>query len=286
MIVIKFPKALQITLEFLFVVCLGYFEYITGPEITLSIFYLIPIAISAWFTGRNSGIFISLIAGATWLIVDLASGNVYSKPWILYWNTLVRLGFYLITSLALSLLKKEYDEKRTLANFDFLTGAANSRYFSELAVKEIESAKRYKRPFVLAFIDLDNFKAVNDKFGHSTGDDVLREAVKVIQSGVRSMDIVARLGGDEFVVLFPEIGYEKALKAISRIEEKLLERMKENSWPVTFSIGVADFPVPPISVDAMIKKADLLMYSAKKSNKDMPRRDGKHPYRKTSFEFI
>ncbi|MFA4915140.1 MAG: GGDEF domain-containing protein [Syntrophales bacterium] len=103
---------------------------------------------------------------------------------------------------------------------------------------EIERSQRHKHPFTVTYFDLDNFKTVNDRFGHSMGDNVLCTVVRYAKTHLRKMDIVARLGGDEFAFLLPETDQVQARVAISKIQISLLDEMYRNDWPVTFSIGV------------------------------------------------
>jgi diguanylate cyclase (GGDEF)-like protein len=129
-------------------------------------------------------------------------------------------------------------------------------------------AKRYDRPFTLAYIDLDNFKQINDKFGHSVGDEVLKLVAATIQSNLRQTDIIARLGGDEFAIFLPESNTESAKNSINKIRSLLLKSMEENKWEVTFSIGVITFHEFSYTLDEVIQKADNLMYSVKINGKN------------------
>ena len=128
--------------------------------------------------------------------------------------------------------------------------------------------KDIKHPFTLAYIDLDNFKTVNDQLGHATGDQVLRTVVSSVKKNIRRTDIVARLGGDEFALLLPETNQESARVVLSKIQDGLLEEMRKNNWPVTFSIGVLTCRVAPPSTDALVSMADELMYSVKHDGKN------------------
>jgi diguanylate cyclase (GGDEF)-like protein len=118
------------------------------------------------------------------------------------------------------------------------------------------------------FIDLDNFKAVNDRFGHHTGDQVLRTVVDHTRNHLRKIDVIARIGGDEFVLLLPETGRESAQAVVSKLQEVLLEAMALNSWPITFSIGVLTCNIAPHSTDELLKMTDKLMYEVKCSSKN------------------
>lgn len=264
----KQSKSFIVVVGFLLVVFIGIVDYLTGAEISLSIFYLLPISLVAWFTGKWRGFVVSVASGVTWLAADLATGHIYSHPVIPYWNMTVRLGFFLIVTFTLHKLKIALVLERALARTDSLTGIANGRTFDELANSEINRARRYRHPFTLAYIDLDNFKTVNDHFGHTTGDTLLQLVAKIIQDNLRAVDIVARLGGDEFAILLPETEHEPGQVVIRRIQKNLLDIMQKNGWPVTFSIGMVTFISPLSTVDEMIKMADDLMYSVKSSGKN------------------
>jgi len=262
------PKSRLTALGFILVALVGLLDHLTGPELFVSIFYFIPIFLVTWFTEGRIGIVISIASALTWLIADFTSGAHYSHPAIPYWNMSVRLGTFLIIALLLSTLKHTLEHEKELARTDSLTGIANRRYFIELANAEINRAGRYKHPFTIIHLDLDNFKKVNDRFGHSAGDVLLRLVASTIRNNIRATDIVARLGGDEFVILLPETGPEPAGMIASKIQEISLDLMQKNHWPVTLSSGVVTFIQPPSTVDEMLKISDGLMYSAKNKGKN------------------
>jgi diguanylate cyclase (GGDEF)-like protein len=149
-----------------------------------------------------------------------------------------------------------------------LTGAANSRFFYKLAQMEIDRFQRYTHPFSLAFIDLDNFKFVNDQFGHAVGDQVLRTVVSSVKKHSRKTDTIARLGGDEFALLLSETNEESARIVLAKIQDMLLAEMREHNWPITFSIGVLTCNASPQTTDELVRITDELMYSVKKSSKN------------------
>ncbi len=250
-----------------FVVCIGIVDIVTGTELAFSVFYLIPIVLVTWFSGRNPGLMISLASAAMWFIADDLAGQTYSLPLIRYWNTVVRLGFFVLVTLLLPALKALESEK-SLARTDYLTSIPNRRHFFELAQTELDRSQRYNHPITVAYIDLDSFKAVNDHWGHKTGDKLLCAVVDRVKSQLRSTDVIARLGGDEFVILLPETDQDAAKLAISKIQNALTDEMRLNGWPVTFSIGVLTCLETQISLDDLIKTADGLMYSVKKNGKN------------------
>src|SRR5207237_3552929 len=130
---------------------------------------------------------------------------------------------------------------------------------------ESERARRLSRPLTLAYIDLDNFKQVNDRLGHAAGDAVLVQVVRTVCDELRGSDLLARLGGDEFGLLLPETGPEGAAALLTRIHEVLSDEMAGQGLPVTFSVGAITFHRPLLDVDQMIQRVDGLMYRAKKT---------------------
>ena len=154
-----------------------------------------------------------------------------------------------------------------------MTGAVNARFFRALAQREIDRSARYLHPLTVAYIDIDNFKAINDVFGHMMGDKVLAVVAHIMQQQVRKTDVVSRVGGDEFAILLPEVGTDEAKSVISKIGCRLSEEMESKGWPVTFSIGVLTFIAVPPSAEDMLGMADRVMYTVKNSGKNSVRYD-------------
>lgn len=204
------PKSFLMVLGISLCIVLGGIDYLTGYEVSFSIFYLLPVFLVAWFVGRRAAIFISILSALIWMLADLTSGHTYSHYAIPFWNSIMRLGFFLMAAYFLAAIRKLLAHVTELSRRDPLTGVANGRYFSELVSVEINRSFRFNRPLTLAYMDIDNFKQINDSLGHSTGDDLLHLVAETIKKNVRSIDIIARLGGDEFAILLPETGYEQS----------------------------------------------------------------------------
>ena len=168
----------------------------------------------------------------------------------------------------MSTLKRALEHEKELAYTDYLTGAVNSRFFFDLVEMEIGRLQRYKHPFTIAYIDIDNFKVVNDQFGHTTGDQVLRAVVNQGRKHLRKTDVVARLGGDEFALLLPETKQESAQAAIAKIQRGILEEIHQSNWSITFSVGVLTCLNAPNTTDEIFRMADALMYSVKRDSKN------------------
>jgi diguanylate cyclase (GGDEF)-like protein len=249
------------------VFCVGIADFLTGWQLSFSIFYLIPIALVTWFAGRNLGLVMSIASTIVWFTADNLSGQPYSQPIFPFWNAGVRLGFFILVSFLLPALKEREHEKE-IARRDDLTGAANRRQFFEVAQAELERFQRYQHPFTIVYFDIDDFKTVNDQWGHQIGDQLLCSVVNRAKLALRKTDFLARLGGDEIVALLPETGQEEAKIAVSKLQKALLDEMRSRNWPVTFSIGTITCLDAHLTADELLSKADDLMYSVKKNGKN------------------
>jgi diguanylate cyclase (GGDEF)-like protein len=252
----------------LLLLVLGVVDYFTGWEWSFSTFYLLPISLSAWCLGFGWGILMATLSGLSWLTADVAAGHIYNHPLIPLWNTLIRLSTFFVVTYILVELHRVLQREQNYARQDFLTGAANSRDFMETAAREMAKARSGEGAIAMAYIDLDNFKGVNDTFGHSVGDQLLKLVAEIIKKNLREEDMVARLGGDEFGVLLPGATEESCLSAMKRMQEHFMREVKSKKWPVSFSLGLVLFKKIPGSVDEMIKRADNLMYTVKESGKN------------------
>ena len=169
------------------------------------------------------------------------------------------------------------NEKRILriAHYDDLTGLANRVMFMDRMVQFLSASKRHNLHAVIFFIDLDQFKGVNDSLGHDAGDEVLKEAAKRLQSSTRKEDLVARFSGDEFaILLLNEKSHEKAIFSASLIAEKIIKTLSEMFYInrhevfIGSSIGVAIYPEDGSNSEILLKNADIAMYEAKNKGRN------------------
>ena len=163
-------------------------------------------------------------------------------------------------------LTHAYEVLKVQADTDPLTGLSNRRHFFDILQKEVSRCQRYGRMLSLAIIDADNFKRINDTYGHDTGDKVLKELANLLLSEFRNSDWIGRLGGEEFAVVFPETGLAGAELACERLLGKIrtaeiaADNMRIN---FTVSIGVAELVYGMKQYSTLVKRADQLMYLAK-----------------------
>jgi diguanylate cyclase (GGDEF)-like protein len=264
----KQSKLFWIITGFLLVTVVGLLDFLTGYEIGFSLFYLFPIGLLAWFEGKQLGIWAAVLSAIVWLFADIASGQIYSHPAIYFWNSMIRFGIFIIVTLLLSALKKALEHQTELARTDSLTTAFNARFFYELVQFEIDRFQRYGHPFTVVYVDLDNFKIANDMLGHSVGDKILYAVVAYARGQLRKIDMIARLGGDEFALLLPETDQLAAQGALVRLQAALLNEMRRNNWPVTFSMGALTSITMPKTIDELMRQADDLMYQVKNNGRN------------------
>lgn len=263
-------RRFQWSLALAMVLLIGLLDFRTEPEFSLLLFYFVPIFQATWFIGRAAGVAISCLSAAAWFLaryLAMAGGH----PLTFYWNALTQLGIFIIVTYVISIqlaLKRALGKEQELGRTDFLTGVMNRRAFSELLAAEVARCARYRHPISLAYVDLDNFKGVNDLHGHAAGDVVLQVVVETLRTGIRSTDTVARLGGDEFVVLFPETGGEAADRLVADVHARLDAAMREQGWPVTSSIGLVTCSPDAIPDADLVQEAERMMYAAKGAGKD------------------
>jgi len=162
------------------------------------------------------------------------------------------------------LLKKTFE----LSIKDPLTGLYNRHYLKDYANQIFKKIKRLKTNLTLIFIDLDNFKQINDKFGHETGDEVLKKISEIFTEIFRQYDIIVRYGGDEFIVLIEDLNNKDGIKDLL---DKMVKRIEENlkKYNISASYGIAIAPQEADSFEKLLNLADERMYKQKITRKKM-----------------
>lgn len=256
----------SITNAFIGVACcivLGITDLLTPVEFVFSFLYLLPIAFTTWFSGKKAGILIAMICTAFVSRLHFQTGLVASA-----WNIVSVFGIFIVVALMLSRIRQLLENEKKLSRVDFLTGALNVRAFTEFVEYELSLLQREFSPFSLTYIDVDNFKLVNDKYGHGVGDELLKSVAMRIKQVLRRTDIVARVGGDEFVVFFPSTNQNEAKVAVKKISENIRQLAGEYRLPITASLGVVTSMNASYKLNDLLSKADKLMYEVKNDGKN------------------
>jgi diguanylate cyclase (GGDEF)-like protein len=247
-------------------VAIYYANVATPPQVKLGLLYLVPLLMVTWYAGIWTGVVFTVAAMALRMVIELQQqpGTTTTVALLNQVSFAVVAG---IAMLAYRRLRRSQEALAQLATQDQLTQVLNARAFAERLTQELDRNRRYPRPLALLYMDLDNFKIINDTHGHQTGDAVLRLVADAMRSSVRQSDIVGRLGGDEFAVLMPETDSQLADAAAKRLASSLRNVFK-GTPNVTASIGVVSCTATDASTDDLLRKADQAMYDAKKLGKD------------------
>ncbi len=168
--------------------------------------------------------------------------------------------------------KKQYDEIVRLSVVDSLTHVYNRRYFQHRLMDEFERGRRYAREFCCVIVDVDNFKIINDTFGHPVGDDVLRHIAAILRRNIRAADVLCRYGGDEFGLLLPETNFPGAFVIVERVRS-IVEKTKfsktDNSTKVSLSFGMSSLiEGGALGMDELVTQADVALYQAKRAGRN------------------
>jgi diguanylate cyclase (GGDEF)-like protein len=242
-------------------------DYLTGFEVSVSIFYVVPVALVAWYSRRRIAAMFCVISAASWLVIDIASFP-YQNILIAYWNAGVRLGFFVITAFLIIQLRTSLLLQIKLADVDGLTEILNRRAFNRRCQPVFELAERHLHSTCIAYLDIDDFKRINDEFGHRVGDDLLRGVANTLKHRFRVSDVIGRLGGDEFAIVLPETDRRGAESFFQDLLSELRRFVADKGWQVGFSIGAVVFKPPPPAIDDALHFADRIMYRIKRTSKN------------------
>jgi diguanylate cyclase (GGDEF)-like protein len=264
------------------IVFVGMLDLATGIEVRVYPLYFLPLSIGAWTMGGRGAWAGSVLAAAAWYVSNRLAGLVYTSQVIWLWNLAAQTFAFLTVSLLIARMRYLLDFEGTSARTDALTGLDNRRAFFEHLEQVTALARRHDHPVTIAYLDLDNFKSVNDILGHRRGDDLLRSVAQVLRAALRRSDRAARVGGDEFVVCLPETGEAGARVVLDRVFESLTAAIHAPGCSVSVSIGAVAWSRPPATVEGMLLAADELMYDVKRAGKNGVRIISREPDRATA----
>lgn len=243
-------------------------DYSTTYELGLTPFYLFIVLLVTWNCGWHFGLMFATLSFAAPILIGDVAGYPYSEPIYFYIDNANRLISYVVALVLTSQLKRQHEREKQSARRDYLTGVANQKGFYEALTIEIARHRRQRMSLAVAYLDCDNFKLVNDRFGHKEGDRLLEAIGSTLKLNLRKTDVIGRLGGDEFAVVLTNTDQRSAVEAVGKLRRELDTVMADNRWPVTFSIGVGIFALVPESEDSVILFTDHLMYRVKSAGKN------------------
>jgi len=241
---------------------------VTGHGVPVIDFLLIPVAGVGWLASSPRFAYVAAVVAAGASVAIGVVGQEQPMAGAAVASGAARLVLYFVVLALLGAMRRMQCQLDAEARTDQQTGAANARAFNGLAQAEIGRSRRYQHELSLAYLDLDDFKALNDRLGHLEGDRVLAQVGHVMRSMVRSEDTVARLGGDEFAILMPETRAADARAVVNRVRREMARVRTADGRPVPCSVGVVTFARAPVSLDELVGAGDHLMYRAKEHGKD------------------
>jgi diguanylate cyclase (GGDEF)-like protein len=247
---------------------IGFADWVTGPDVSCNVGYMIPVFLAAT-GGRRASIALAAVAAATWSVIEMTARTwPYSGPIVPYWNCFARFAVLSLVAALASTLTVKLARERGLSRTDALTGLPNARAFHEAVDAGIARMERTGESLTAAYVDVDDFKAVNDALGHAGGDEVLVLAAGAMAQALPADGVVARIGGDEFAMLLPGITREQALARLRAVHAGLAVATAGRTPAVGFSIGAVTFSDPPRSGQHLITRADRVMYGVKQHGKN------------------
>ena len=235
-----------------------------GANSFLYLFYIFFIIFFSIVYGFKKSLIASTICVVYYIAaVMIADGYVSFEVYI-------RLVFFMAISFFTGyIFEKANEQTYTMATQDSLTSLYNHQYFYRSLEHVIAKSSKGRSPVSLAIFDIDNFKCVNDKYGHLEGDRILKEISSIVKKNVRSEDIAARYGGDEIVILLPNVDREAAFAVCQRIKDIFQQSYRtQEGEEITLSVGIATFPVNAANSIQLFHAADKALYRAKNSGKN------------------
>lgn len=248
------------------VLALALASYSLGNVVFLEPFHVIPVTLASWYGSKKTGILLALNSAV--LLTALKAPSVQYE-WIIWVSYGLPMAIGLSTlAILVTNFRGVHQVESEAADTDYLTGLKNARGFYGKMANELLRASRYEHRFSLVYLDIDNFKAINDSLGHAEGDRLLVAVANCLARSLRATDTIARLGGDEFACLLPETEPDEAKTAVLKCRTALDDYMNLRAWPVSFSVGLVTFAAVPNSINEAMRVADELMYTVKHGKKN------------------
>ncbi|MFA9445568.1 diguanylate cyclase domain-containing protein [Egicoccus sp. AB-alg6-2] len=254
------PAGLVVTVAAAAIVGIG-FASLTGQR-GLGMLYVVPVALAAVACRAVAASALAALASVTWMLSAPPAGSL-AAPFALAEGVLRFVSLCAVVVVVQGLLEM-LDRAATLSGIDELTRLANRRALYNRAELEIARMRRTGSPMTVAYLDIDDFKRINDRLGHEEGDAVLRDLARLLRTRMRRTDLAARVGGDEFFLLLADTDQVEAAAFFRSLRDAFGEHLRSGDAEVSVSVGVTTIHSPPSSAEDLLRLADAVMYRAKR----------------------
>lgn len=272
----RWQRVLRVGLITLLIAGIAWLDFVSGPDVHLFVFYLMPILLVTNGLGQVAGILMSILCVACNVAIAWFVNPGFAVPDLV--TAAARLLMSVLVVIAWGRLQTMGRALAELSLTDPLTGLQNRRACVLRGDVELARMRRSGECLSLMYIDLDNFKSVNDSHGHKGGDRVLRATAEGLREFLRRSDLAVRIGGDEFAVILPATGRDGGRRLGEEVRSCLRLLYIKEGVAVTASVGVATFYTAPESFEEVLHFSDQLMYQIKRNGKDgVLQRDVGHP---------
>ncbi len=245
------------------ILLVGALDFVTGTDLSFSIFYIVPIFLAAWFIGLLDGLCFSLLASLVWILADhILKFDFHLAP-AHYWNGTGTIAIYFLVSALATSLHESLSQAKHLIRIDQLTNVVNRRAFLEAVKTEIARVAHEPAPITVMFLSINHLKDINAQAGIETGDLTLILTAKLIKSAIRGMDTIARFSGDEFAMLLPGGSETTARGIIARLLDQIARESQSLGHPFDVTIGCVTFLKSPRHVQHVIEEGIAALATAK-----------------------
>jgi diguanylate cyclase (GGDEF)-like protein len=252
----------------------GIADFFTPSQLSLAVFSVLPLFVATLRFGRRAGLPLATLSASSWFASEVLHRSARSLPSLFVWDLATRLVFFWVIAELAAQLREALERARHEGRTDPLTGLLNRRAFFEGAERSLRRSRETGEPLAVAYVDVDDFKTVNDTLGHEVGDGLLRGLAHALRGHARNGDLVARLGGDEFAVLLPSTGLEEARAVACKLAAVIAETLESTRLSAGASVGVSIACESTPDVDALLRAADAAMFHAKLARKGGPAASG------------
>ncbi|MBI3715126.1 MAG: GGDEF domain-containing protein [Betaproteobacteria bacterium] len=262
------PLRLAYLIATLMLAAIAAADYFSHIELMLSPFYALPCLLVDWRIGRTAAIAYGLAASAFQTAIGTFGGHPYSHDYYLYADIVLNVIFYGVLIWLVAKLRVALEMERVLSRVDFLTKLANRRTFLESLGVEYRRCQRYRHNLTLVLIDCDDFTALIDERGYSTGDMLLGAVADLVAESFRSTDFMARSGSNEFALILPETPADQSAIKLKKFHQALQLLTVGRDWQVTFSIACAVYSAMPESAARVLEETRALLQKIKQTGKN------------------